>query len=332
MVISHHLISTGFIPDSSNVRLFQVFINGHIGVNVFFVISGFLITKLLLIEEEKHGIVSLHNFYTRRVLRIFPAYYFMLLVCFILQLAGLLHITMDSWLTNLTFTKQFIYSKDWETRCLWSISVEEVFYLFWPFIFSHLKQYRIKIAVTIVVVIVLLRIVLLKFPTPGMNQLTIFYRGDALMIGCLLAIYYNRIASWVIQGKTTVKLGLAVIALALSQALPDIFTHLPVQHVSLIISTLFGSIGVFTNLLVAYIIVASVNLNNYWYGFLNSKSANYVGKLSYSIYLWQQFFVSYRPVFHQLPVPVILLIILTVASISYYLIEKPFLRYKTKFA
>ncbi|HVG40283.1 MAG TPA: acyltransferase, partial [Chitinophagaceae bacterium] len=80
---------------------------GQFGVNVFFILSGYLITRLLLVEEESKGTINLKKFYVRRTLRIFPAYYFMLLVYFILQVAGIIYLNSFAWLTALTYTKYF---------------------------------------------------------------------------------------------------------------------------------------------------------------------------------------------------------------------------------
>ncbi len=85
----------------------NILTDGALGVNIFFVISGFLITSLMLIEEANTETVSLKNFYIRRTLRIFPAYYFLILVYFLLQLGGIISISNASWLTAITYTKYF---------------------------------------------------------------------------------------------------------------------------------------------------------------------------------------------------------------------------------
>ena len=333
MVIVLHLIESGAWRNSFTPWI-GVFINGHFGVNVFFVISGFLITKLLLTEESKDGDVSFRNFYVRRILRIFPAYYFLLIIYFFLQCVGLIHLTEKSWLTSLTFTKQFDCAEDsGTTGHLWSLSVEEMFYLLWPFVFVFLKRYRVIVSTMVIGAVIIARIFLMKFEVPNMHALTIFQRADALMIGCLFALYYDSIVSKVVTAKVNQKLIIAFLSLALSLVLPFIINQLPVKHVSLFVCTLFGDIGFVSSLIVAYIMVISINVKNYWYDFLNNRFVSYIGKLSYSIYLWQSFFISNNiPSIFALPIVAKLLIIFAAANMSYYFIEKPFLGFKSRFA
>ncbi len=93
VLIAHIQIMSFHLPDGPG---------GQIGVNIFFVISGFLITYLLLKEEAATGTISLKNFFIRRSLRIFPAFYFLLLVYGVLQLFSVLHISAGSWLSSIT--------------------------------------------------------------------------------------------------------------------------------------------------------------------------------------------------------------------------------------
>ena len=137
LVVIHHLCLNEHIfteiQKNTFIRPLTNFLqDGNFGVNVFFVISGFLITTLLTNEENKNNKISLKNFYVRRVLRIFPAYYFLLLVYFVLQLLNYIQIDPAAWLTAITYTKYFNWSLDWYTAHAWSLSIEEHFYLFWP--------------------------------------------------------------------------------------------------------------------------------------------------------------------------------------------------------
>lgn len=100
------------------------------GVRFFFVISGFLITHLLVQEQVKHGCISLKNFYVRRAIRILPVCFFYLLV-----LGLFTRYSQDPalWLANLTFTTNFVkILHPIPTGHLWSLGVEEQFYLLWP--------------------------------------------------------------------------------------------------------------------------------------------------------------------------------------------------------
>ncbi|HTJ13067.1 MAG TPA: acyltransferase [Dinghuibacter sp.] len=161
----------------------------QIGVTIFFIISGFLITYLLMREEQaSDGRVSLKDFYIRRAFRIFPVYYTLLLVYLILQVLGFLQFTTASWISSLTYTK-YVNPRwsEWETGHLWSLSVEEQFYLVWPAVFYFLKRVRAPLAVAVIAVIPFVRL------GGGYNAMHMFTRADALMGGCLLALYYERL-------------------------------------------------------------------------------------------------------------------------------------------
>ncbi|RZK28413.1 MAG: acyltransferase, partial [Hymenobacter sp.] len=139
MVIIEHLGYTGLysgIYRYHYVRAGMDFVrDGKLGVSLFFLLSGFLITRRLLAEERERSSINLRNFYRRRLLRIVPACYFLLLVYYLAQRLGYLEIGAGSWATALTFTKYFNWHEDWYTAHLWSLSIEEQFYLAWPLLF-----------------------------------------------------------------------------------------------------------------------------------------------------------------------------------------------------
>ncbi len=104
----------------------------NLGVRVFFVISGYLITTLLLKEYAKTQTVSLKNFYIRRTLRIFPAFYTFLLAMTFVQAWGLISLKSGDLLHAFTYTTNYHYDSSWWIGHTWSLSVEEQFYLLWP--------------------------------------------------------------------------------------------------------------------------------------------------------------------------------------------------------
>ncbi len=108
--------------------------DGNLGVRFFFVISGFLITWLLLQEMNRAGSISLKDFYIRRCLRILPVYFTFLGVLALLQFFGAAKQSSASWIGALTFTRN-LFGNDAISGHLWSLSVEEQFYLLWPGIF-----------------------------------------------------------------------------------------------------------------------------------------------------------------------------------------------------
>jgi len=307
---------------------------GQIGVNIFFVISGFLITLLLLEEENAYGSISLKKFYLRRSFRIFPVYYFLLFVYFILQLLGILHLHINSWITSLTYTKYFPVENghEWETGHFWSLSIEEHFYLLWPLIFKFLKSYRIPLALLVVIITPIFRGLYFAYNIEAIGEMTIFQRADAIMWGCLFAIYKTEILAFVhrIKIKHSLLIFFPLGGLFLALFVKRMFINKDVL-LGCFIKALAGSYGVFTNIFIGFVILLSITpTNNLWYNILNAPLMNYVGKLSYSIYIWQQlFFSKSMGVFSTFPLN--LLSIFIVANLSYYFIEKPFLKLKARY-
>lgn len=120
---------------------------GNLGVRVFFVISGFLITTLLLREMGAHQSVSLRNFYARRSLRILPAFLIFVAVIHALATLGIVNSPPGDTIRALTFTMNYRDDKSWPLNHIWSLSVEEQFYLLWGVLFVLISQRRVKLAV-----------------------------------------------------------------------------------------------------------------------------------------------------------------------------------------
>lgn len=166
---------------------------GEQGVTMFFVLSGFLITYLLIKEKRKTSKISLNKFYFRRILRIWPLYFFYFSILLII-----LYI-VDSYTPNIEIVSLYVFilanipfliEKSIPAAShLWSIAVEEQFYLFWP-IFFKIKERKIeKLLLIIIPLMIILRIVLWIFYP--FKIFTIFYtinRFDCMMFGGLLAI------------------------------------------------------------------------------------------------------------------------------------------------
>ena len=133
----------------------------NLGVRCFFVLSGFLITTLLLEEFRENGRVSLRNFYARRTLRIFPAFYFFLFVVFVLMKRGwVAPIGASSWIHAATYTMDYLgfHDRAWDLGHLWSLAVEEQFYLIWPAALVLLRPRRaLWSAFAVILVVPLIR-------------------------------------------------------------------------------------------------------------------------------------------------------------------------------
>ena len=188
-VLFAHLCGTrGFLPVASTRFTGDL---GNLGVRIFFVISGFLITGLLL-KEHRGGGISLKRFYLRRTLRIFPAAFLFIGVAaclFPLRSGDLAH--------ALTYTSNYHPVHAWTMGHLWSLSVEEQFYLLWPAVVLLLAPVGAKwAALAAVVAAPLLRTV--AYFHLGMSNEAVGeqfqFAMDAIAAGCLLALLRDRLA------------------------------------------------------------------------------------------------------------------------------------------
>ncbi len=167
-------------------------LQGWIAVQLFFVLSGFLITTLALREEDRTGRISLRNFYLRRVFRIMPVYFLLLgLTALAMTLSGTYQSSRlgDAMWHYLTFFNEFVtYNTPYPTS--WSLGVEEKFYLVWPALLVLTSFARTgKTALRLMIGIGGLGFVLGVLPLGPTHQwasLSVHY--GSLVVGCLLAL------------------------------------------------------------------------------------------------------------------------------------------------
>ena len=291
---------------------------GHLGVVIFFVISGFLITGLLMTEHGRTGRVSLKMFYARRALRIFPAAYCYLGCVGLLWLAGATQIAPRDFAWALTYTVNFLPNPSWTIGHLWSLSVEEQFYLLWPSAFAMLTLRRAtRVAVAVIFLGPLARAAAwVLFRDTPYGDLPMFPMvADSLAVGCLLAIWRDWLEAqgWYLR---LLQPGFSIFLVALVLTL-NRFTGYGV------VETLGRSV---TNVALAVLVHRFVHHSWDPVGrFLNSKVMTFIGKLSYSFYLWQQLFLDrHSPAWHNL-FPQNLVLSILAALASYYLLERPLL-------
>ncbi len=338
VLISHSKLTPGY-PKSAT-KWVRWIPDGGFGVEFFFVISGFLITFLLIKEFKNNGTISLKGFYKRRAFRIVPAYAVFLFVILCFQL--FLHFNMSwvGWASLLTYTTNYTYGIIPNiVGHIWSLSVEEQFYLVWPIIFLLIIRSKTpKASIWLLLAPVILAPIFrtigyaihYKFP---FNTYSFLLRCDSLAVGCLLAIslYY-----WgaIIEEYVFKKFNYLLIAALILIAIPLVTTRLFILgFLTVPFSTLSGSLGI------ALLILLSLLRPDYlMFRWCHWKPVTFIGVMSYSLYLWQQIFCtgssalnienpSFCFIFPYWLVPVFV-----VAFISYELIEKPFLRLKSRLA
>jgi peptidoglycan/LPS O-acetylase OafA/YrhL len=312
LVLLGHLSGTaGFINFDPGIGDFA-----HLGVVVFFVISGFLITSLLYTEHSKRGCVSLKLFYARRSLRILPAAYCYLLCVVIFWQLGVFNLNASDVLHSITYTVNYMPHPSWQIGHLWSLSVEEQFYLIWPVLFVILGPRRGIWATAIAILAgpparAFAWIMLRGSPYHDLNMFPMV--ADSLATGCLLA----QSRTWLESQKWYIRLFLPSYSILIL-----ILILLANRYMGYGLVEVFGKSVV--NLGLAVLVHRSVYLWRDGIGrILNSKGVAFVGVLSYSLYLWQQPFLNRNSSAWMARFPANLILTILVAMSSYLLLEKP---------
>jgi peptidoglycan/LPS O-acetylase OafA/YrhL len=286
---------------------------GPLGVSIFFAISGFIITTLLVREREQAGRVDLGAFYIRRAFRIIPPFWVFLAAVLV---AGST-VTLAHAATAAAFLSDYLPT-DWWIGHTWSLSVEEQFYLLWPITFVIAGKGSLRVVLWLMALAPVVRIAThLAYPTIALDFM-FHTRFDALMIGCAIALARrNREDALVLRllkdGRVAA-VSVAFLAVG-SPLLVDRF-HGAYQF------PLGMSLDV---LAVGSILVWSIQNPGTLPGrLLNSRPARHLGLISYSLYLWQQPFISPEmsgKVLGQFPLNCLLPLLL--AEASYRFVEAP---------
>ena len=318
-VLAGHLGGTAGFPIP--VRIVGYFGVAELGVRVFFVISGFLITGLLLDEIQKTDTISLPHFYLRRTLRIFPPYYAMLLCVGLAAAFGGLDLKPGDLLHALTYTTNYHANRAWSLGHTWSLAVEEQFYLLWPAVMLVIGPSRsTKAVLAIIIVVPFIRLVEWYAGAHALIGNSFETVADALATGCLLAL--ARDALW---HNTRYQRLLRSTWFIVVPAIPLALSGLSRPRTEF-------AIGItLSNLCVAATIDWCVRFHEGRIGrILNARSIAFLGTLSYSLYLWQQPFVNRTSEGAVARFPLSVLLAFGCALASYYLVERPALAFRSK--
>jgi len=297
---------------------------GDLGVSVFFVLSGFLITWLLFKEEDRTGYVSIKSFYIRRILRIFPAYYVFLAVSI-----GFDYVRGYRWDHALIYSGVFYVTNYYNAlhghpptaiAHAWSLAIEEQFYLLWPFLFLMFRR-RKEFLICAIVTVLLWRTYLYGFR--GVSTAYVYNafdtRFDNLAIGCLLAtlLHSGKFPRLLLNPSNPVALltlGLLVVSRSFSSQLYHYTLGFTVDA-----------------LLISIVVVQAILLqdSSLW-RWLEHPVIRYIGTISYPMYLYHIWGIGAALRLHVWPLPTAIVITVLLATGSYYLIEKPFLRLKSR--
>lgn len=306
--------------------------NAGLGVEIFFVISGFLITSLLLKEYQKFGTISLKNFYIRRIFRIIPALWVFLVTIALLKITGILQgVNFKSLLAAFTFTTN--YSPWADSNALshtWSLSVEEQFYILWPasllWILNRFNRHgAIRFTLFLIIIAPIARLITHYIGNPffaGHIYYMLHTRMDALMFGCLLALVLDTKHFKLCYALTRKLVGWAAFFIFIVS--PLLSAKLGGAYLYTIGYSLEGAC-------ISMIIIWMVNNEKSLIGIIfNSPPFIRLGVVSYGLYLWQELMLKTGIVSPRQMIFAALASYL-VAEISYALVEKPALNARLKF-
>lgn len=306
--------------------------NGFLGVDVFFVISGYLITGIIY-RKLKNKNFSIKDFYIRRTKRIIPLVSFICLISLIMGVIFMLPDDLENLAQSVIATNffnnntlQILTTKNYwdvinELKPLmhtWSLAIEEQYYLFYPFLFLLVAKIKLRFILPVLALLTLLSIVLFLLPFQDYNKFYLLpFRFFELSLGGIAAIVLN---GKIIKHPFSVYLTIALIFI-LCIELPFINNNF------LIILTVLITCG---------ILISDNNKNRISSYIFENKTAVFIGKISFSIYMWHQLLLAFGryTMFKDITFTNSFFIILTTILLStatYYFIEQPFRnRIKTK--
>lgn len=303
---------------------------GYLGVDIFFALSGFLITRILIFEKAEDKL-SFKVFYLKRALRIFPIYYIcILLVGFIISWDALGWCA--AYLSNYYFA---IDEADNAMRHTWSLCVEEHYYLFWPLLISFANQKTAKVLIGWVIpaIAIISAILSLMYLDNGIDLVNkgSHHRMLTLALGSFIAYYESKL--------TNIKKGQLILAVIISGAFLLFGRLLFSQEGKVFVR--FVSSSVFSVSLLILLIQSSFGEGgNIVKSFLNSAIMKFFGKISYGLYLFHQPILYYLGVSHMhedvkvsLPYAILLLALCVgIPAVSFYVVENPLLKLKKKYS
>jgi peptidoglycan/LPS O-acetylase OafA/YrhL len=304
--------------------------NGWMGVDLFFVLSGFLITGILLDSKRSDG--YFRNFYARRCLRIWPLYYSALLFMFVIvpflrpsEAHTVFEARSSPWWSYPFFLQNFLVPIPSSATGLlgvtWSLAVEEQFYLVWPMVVRFCSKAQLRnLAIAVICLSPVLRFYLSQHQVDIYSNT--FCRLDGLMAGVLLALALRSesfVPSKLVAGAWIAFLVAVPLAVVIDMfhARWIVFSFVALASVSLVYLALFSS-------------------QKWLQWILTNRFLVYTGTISYGIYLLQKIPLDVVKAFHldkhaYLALSITTAVTFALATLSWNLLEKPFLKLKRFF-
>ncbi|MEO7922342.1 MAG: acyltransferase [Chitinophagaceae bacterium] len=334
-----------------NFGFMNYFFFGWLGVDLFFVLSGFLITDILLNSLGKPNF--LRNFYMRRVLRIFPLFYLILIICLFilpninsLKLDASYYTDNQFWFWTYLQNWLFIFKEPHGDKILlhtWSLAVEEQFYLVWPVTILLIRKPKILLGIVILALAVVLvaryMVWVYKVEDLAYSSLYTFTRIDGLCIGSMLALLLRVNPGFLRKYTTVIVLLMAAVNFGFYFVNNQRGFSLP--YLAFVGYTTFA---VLFGILVHEAVTGKSRLINF---LLDNRPLKFFGKISYGLYVyhWPVFMLLF-PYFVELlaarmqlsfriaetgSAVIVTVIAVLVSWLSFHFFEKPFLGLKNRF-
>ena len=332
VIISHWFSSEHFLN--------RYTANGVIGVTLFFVLSGFLITGILLksknkVEEGSSIWKAFKVFYMRRSLRIFPVYYLLLFILLVFNLASV----RDTFWWHFFYASNFYFwIKDafaGSLSHLWSLAVEEQFYLVWPAIILLVPRWFLTSVLFIGILIGVSFRLMMVTEISDMGRLLMPGSLDSFCIGGLLALGRKEMKPWykyyLVRQRWFILLAFFLIVTVHLPAFRILSEAQSSAFYLLLISVAFGILINVVSYNIDIPVISQI---------LNNKILLFIGKISYGVYLFHNFI----PYFYGIEMPGLpaglslyfvqflrLLLLLSLATLTWFFIEKPILKLKNRY-
>lgn len=339
LVVFHH-----------NFDFRNIFFFGWLGVDLFFVLSGFLISDILLKSSENKNFLS--NFYMRRFLRIFPLYFLAVFFCLFVVPVINQSVRIDYYINNQvwlwTFTQNwlFVFKSPYGSPLLlhfWSLAVEEQFYLIWPIVILLVKKPKSLLWITAVLLflVMVIRILLWKFQIADLayDSLYTFTRIDGICVGSMIALLLRVNPSFLTRFTTLIVLtlvGMNFIIYFLNLRASSRFPYLAFVG--------YTTFAILFGILVHKAISGKSKYINFIFG---NRLLTFFGKISYGFYVyhwpvylllfpyWFDVFnhnVSLTSIYAKIASSITVTIIsIIISTLSYYYFERYFLKLKRKY-
>jgi peptidoglycan/LPS O-acetylase OafA/YrhL len=320
-LITRHYNTTHNPEDPSIANVLSVW-----GVDIFFVISGFIITKLAFQEYNQTGSFSVREFYTRRFFRIIPPFYLYLLSVILVSSFSLIVQPNHETLKAAAFVCNFPnVCSGWFAGHTWTLAYEEQFYLSFPLLFGLVGRNSRKFIAMLFFALVMFPFVRFVLHFGDASRIAAsFASGFSFICAGAVSAAYEENIKWLAKSRAAIYLSccsalflMGLLFLNATFAFP-LGSSLAYMQISLMLTVL--------PVCIAWLVTSSVHKSNLFTKVLTSPPLLFFGMISYSLYLWQQMFTGPESFYLSSSLLFSTPLLFVIATLSYYFVERPFVQ------